>query len=133
MRFFNVSFSLDKTRVKGFLNYEQLRIMPGAPLDGRERCGISPLLDVFNLGGALVHLHLSGPLSHLGIGEEWTLLVHILATHRDNLRMSSCERENNLSENEKQIRQDLRIHIKPNLHDVFKLDPKTSSRGCGGF
>ena len=126
VRFFNVSFSLDKKKVKDFLNYEQTRIMPGAPVEGRERCGIFPLLDVFNMREALVPLQLSGPLSHLGLGEEWSLVLPVLTACRDNIVMSSYERENHLSAKEKKLREDLRIPIKPNLLDVFKIVEKTS-------
>ena len=38
---FNVSFSLDKKKVKDFLNYEQMCIMPGAPLEGARGVGLS--------------------------------------------------------------------------------------------
>ena len=98
--------------------------MPGAPVEGRERCGIFPLLDVFNMREALVPLHLSGPLSHLGLGEEWSLVLPVLTACRDNIVMSSYERGNHLSEKEKKLRQDLRIPVKPNLLDVFKLVPE---------
>ena len=100
--------------------------MPGAPLEGRERCGISPLLDVFNMREALVPRHLSSTLAHLGLGEEWSWLLPVLMAHRDVFVASSHQRGNNLSEKEEKIRLDLRISIEPNLLDVFQLVPKTS-------
>ena len=42
VRFFNVSSSLNKKNVRKFLNYDQVVIMPGAPLDGRESVGFCP-------------------------------------------------------------------------------------------
>ena len=126
VRFFNISFSLDKQKVKGLLNYEEMCIMSGAPSDGGVRCGISPLLDVFHIRKALVPRHLSSSLSHLGLADEWSLLVPVKRANEGKLVMSCFDRENHLTEKEKEIREDLRIPIKPNLLDVFQLVEKTS-------
>ena len=126
MRFDSVSFSLDKQKVKKFLNYDQMRIMEGAPLEGRERCGISPLLDVFNIRESLVPRHLSSCLSHLGLWEEWSRLFPEITKNWGDLTIFSHEREANLGEKERKIREDLRIPIMPNLLDVFQFSQKTS-------
>ena len=42
VRFFNVSSSLNKKNVPKFVNYDEVVIMPRAPLDGRESVGFCP-------------------------------------------------------------------------------------------
>ena len=133
VRFDSVSFSLDKKNVKKYLNYDQMCIMQGAPSDGGERCGIYPLLDVFHIRKNLVPRHLSTSLSHLGLMDEWSRLVPVLSANWDNLVMSCFDRENDLTEKEKEIRQDLRIPFMPNLLDVFSSFEKHHSQDCGGF
>ena len=103
-----------------------MTIMPGDPLDGRERCGLLPVLDVFNIRQALVPVHLQQSLAHLGLEAEWSMLVPIIKANWDTLRSCACDRENHLTEKEKKIREDLCIPIKPDLRDVFKVVPKAS-------
>ena len=83
VRFFNVSFSLNKKKIRRFLDYGQAKIMPGAPTDGRERCGISPLLDVFKVRQTLVPGHMSNGLSHLALSEDWAILDGFLTDTLD--------------------------------------------------
>ena len=92
VRFFHVSSSLNKKNVRKFLNYDEVVIMPEAPVDGRERCGLLPILDVLNIRPWLVPRHLSESLSHLGLGDEWSRLVPVLRANWDNLEMSCRER-----------------------------------------
>ena len=92
VRVFHVSSSLSKKNVRKFLNYEEVVIMPKAPVEGRERCGLLPILDVLNIRPWLVPRHLSESLSHLGLGDEWSRLVPVLRANWDNLEMSCRER-----------------------------------------
>ena len=107
--------------------------MEGAPLEGREKCGISPLLDVFNIRDGLVPRHLSSCLSHLGLGEEWSRLFPETTNNWGDLTISAHERETNLGEKERKIREELRIPIMPNLLDVFQFTQKTSFPGLWRF
>ena len=129
VRFFHVSSSLNKKNVRKFLSYDQVVIMPGAPVDGRERCGLLPILDVLNIRPWLVPRHLSESLSHLGLGDEWSRLVPVLRANWDNLEMSCRERERHLTDKEKGTREDLCIPILPNLVDVFCFVRKQHSQG----
>ena len=107
--------------------------MEGAPLEGRERCGISPLLDVFNIRERLVPRHLSSCLSHLGLWEEWSRLFPEITKNWGDLTVFSHEREANLGEKERKIREELRIPIMPILLEGFSSLKKHHSQGCGGL
>ena len=49
VRFFNISFSLNRGLVKDFIDYEGMDILPGAPIPDGSRCGLSQLIQVFNM------------------------------------------------------------------------------------
>ena len=133
VRFFHVSSSLDKKNVRKFLNYDEVLIMPEAPREGRERCGLLPILDVLNLRQSLIPMHLSQSLSRVGLWDEWCFLVPENTKNWGTLRMSCCERENRLSSKEQQIRENFMIPVIPKLHDVFKAVAKTSSPNMWRF
>ena len=124
VRFFNVSFSLNKKKMRRFLDYGQAKIMPGAPTDGRERCGISPLLDVFKVRQTLVPGHLSNGLSHLGLSEDWAILDGFLTDSRDEFLRQAVQRAMSLGEKDKKLRQFLHVPITHNLLDGFEIIPR---------
>ena len=59
VRFFCIGFSLNNKTIRSFLNYENMTIDPIAPLENSSRCGLSPLLEVFNL-----RRRMSQPICH---------------------------------------------------------------------
>ena len=67
VRFYDVSASLNKAQIKGFLDYEHVQIRPDAPVGARPVCGVDKLLDVFSMEFGLAAQHLQGPLFHLGL------------------------------------------------------------------
>ena len=49
VRFFSVSYSLNKKSIRNFLDYNNKLILNGALVDDGSRCGLSPLFDLFNI------------------------------------------------------------------------------------
>ena len=46
VRFYHVSFSLNKGTIKNFIDYERMTILPWAPIRDGSKCGLSQLLEV---------------------------------------------------------------------------------------
>ena len=73
VRFYNMSFSLNKGSIKDYIDYERMVLLPGVPIRDSSRCGVSQLLEVFNMNHTEVPFHLLGTFLVNGI-------QHVLAT-----------------------------------------------------
>ena len=126
VRFFCIGFSLNKKTIRRFLNYENMTIDPMAPVVNSSRCGLSPLLEVFNLRHTDVTTHMSLTLPQLHIEGDWDTLARLLPTYRD-LVLGRTERRSQLySERENKLRDLLELPTTSNLVDVFGVVPKES-------
>ena len=125
MRFFTASFSLDKRVVKPFLDYDNMKILRGAPGGDSSRCGIEPVLELFNVRQTQVTSQLSVSLPHLDVANEWDRLVPFLISNYSLISTQSQIRNELMRKQEKEMRKLLGIPTIINLIDVFDVVPKT--------
>ena len=121
VRFFNVGFSLDKKNIKRFLDYENATILPGAPVGDMSRCGLSPMLELFNTKQSHTTTHLSTTLPHLGVHREWARLLPLFAFRRGLIDSQAEQRILSSSLLERRMRQTLASPVDPNLVDFFNV------------
>ena len=86
VRFFNISFSLDKRVVKKYLDYENVMIRPEAPVWNCSRCGVAPFLELFNIRRCPVDTQIARKFVDLGVEQEWPGLVRLVLSEREILR-----------------------------------------------
>ena len=125
VRFHAVSFSLNKKSIKSFLDYENMMILNGAHVGDLSRCGVSPMLELFNIKETPTTQHLSISLPHLDVGDEWKGLVHLFTTYGQFILRQTEQRLLLLSGREKGLRSQFEIPTTTNLIDVFGVIPKS--------
>ena len=75
VRFHSASFSLNKKSIGLFLDYENMMIPNVARVGDTSRCGVSPILELFNIKDTPVTQQLSITLPHLDVAAEWRAIV----------------------------------------------------------
>ena len=124
VRFFNVSYSLNKRSVNRFLDYDQMTFLPGAPLGDGSRCGLSQILEIFNICHTTIPSHLTNTFSFHGIGGEWGMFISVALLRRDDIVRRRLEEAESLCKSENNIQELLRIQPTTNLLDVFRAIDK---------
>ena len=125
VRFLAVSFSLNKKSIGPFLDYQNMMILNGAHVGDLSRCGVSPMLELFNVKQTQVTQHLSITLPHLDVGDEWKALVPLFTTYGHLILRQTDQRSLMLSGREKDLRSQFEIPTITNLIDVFGVIPKS--------
>ena len=124
VRFFTVSFSLNKTVVRNHLDYENMSIGPLALLDDGSRCGLSALFEIFNIRQTNTTANISSQLPHLRIARDWERLVVLLATHGGQVMLSNQQRAQTFTNQEIELRHIFEMPTTTNLIVVFSVVPK---------
>ena len=124
MRFFSVSFSLDKRAVKNFLDYENAAFLNGMPVVDVSRCGVVPLLELFNIKKTETTSNLSLTLPHLGVAQEWENLTRDFDAISPSVATKTNERSATLRRLEREVWNLFETEIPTNIIDVFKVVPK---------
>ena len=124
VRFFSVSFSLDKRAVKNFLDYENAAFLNGMPVVDVSRCGVVPLLELFNIKKTETTSNLSLTLPHLGVAQEWENLSGDFDAISPSVATKTNERSATLRRLEREVWNLFETEIPTNIIDVFKVVPK---------
>ena len=101
VRFYNMSFSLNRGSVKDHIDYDRMVILPGAPIRDGSRCGLSQLLEVFNINHVGVPDHLLGTFMLHGLLPEWDVFMACALHSRDEVCSSANKRCSNQTTREK--------------------------------
>ena len=125
VRFFNVSSSLDRRIVKPFLDYNNTIVRQGAPGGDGSRCGILPLLQLFDLKPTQVPDQLYRKLIELGVVHEWDGLLNVVMDETWRIEELREQRNHQMSTREKELRKLLETPTTKNLCDVFGAVSKT--------
>ena len=120
VRFYNISFSLNKGTIKDFIDYEAMNILRGAPIPDGSRCGLSDLLEVFNMRHTNLPFRLFGVVLLNGIQHEWGPLMSRALDRKDEVFSKSAQRLKSRSQREK-TSQLLQIGSSKKLTDVFHV------------
>ena len=121
VRFFNISASLNRGVVKDYIDYDAMVILRGAPTGDGTRCGLSRLLEVFNMRHITMPIHLLGTFWLHGIEPEWGQFMSRALDRRDRVLVSANQRSVCGTTREKKTMDLLQIQPTPNLIDAFEV------------
>ena len=116
---------MDKRVVKPFPDYDNVKILRGALGVDSTRCGIAPILELFNIMRTQVTSNLSLSLPHLGVATEWERLVPLIISNFSLISPQSQIRNEMMKKLEKELRKLFEITTITNFIDVFVVVPKT--------
>ena len=121
VRFYTMSFSLNKMSIKDYIDYDGMMILPGAPTRDGSRCGVQQLLEVFNMRHADAPTHLFNMFLLNGIQHEWGSFMHRALFARDDVLARTGERLGNLTKRERETMELLQTPSTTNLIDAFHV------------
>ena len=124
VRFATICASLDKKKVKRFLDFDRMIIHPCPAVSDLPRCGVSPLLNIFYLIQAPTLNTLPNAFFHDGFEDEWHRLLRLIHMNQGQIQMENYERCVRRRSQERKVRQQLATPNCINLLDVFKVIPK---------
>ena len=124
VRFATICSSLDKKKVRRYLDFDQMIIHPCPAVSDHPRCGISPLLNVFYARQAPALNALPNPFFQDGFEGEWRRLIHQIHLNQGQIMMKNYERCAHLRSRERKVRIQLSTPYCFNLLDVFQVIPK---------
>ena len=133
VRFYMPSFSLGKRPIKRFLDYDNMMVLPGAPLDVADRCGLSPLLDIFNISRSTIPDHLVPTFRRLWISEEWSCFFVLAFLKKGEVLQATVERNQVYGRREREMRHLLQVPRTPNLVDAFGVVGKAGYNNLWQF
>ena len=133
VRFYTPSFSLEKKSIKRFLDYENMTVLPGAPLDVVDRCGLTPLLNIFNMRYTTIHGDLVHVFQPFGISEEWPRFFVLAFLKKEEVLQVADERSHVYGPREREMRILLQTPRTPNLVDGFGVVGKTGYNNLWRF
>ena len=119
VRFYAMSFSLNKVSIKDYIDYDRMRILPGAPNPDDSRCGVSQLLEVFNMRHTDVPTRLFNMFLLNGIQHEWGSFMFRALHRKDEVLARTHERPASLITRERETMELLQTPSTTNLIDAF--------------
>ena len=133
VRFYRPSFSQDKRSLKGFLDYDNAVVLPGAPHDVVDRCGLSPLTDIFFITNTTIPEHLSATWYRHGIYDEWQQFILLALFKKGDVIRNRLERDELVGSREQQIRSLLHMAQPQTCLTLSRLLGRKASPICGVF
>ena len=121
VRFFYMSFSLNKGSIKDFIDYDRMVLLPGVPIRDSSRCGVPQLLEVFNMYHTTIPFHLFGTFLVNGIQHEWVTFMRDALSVSDDVWARTRERLTSLTTREAETMELLNTRSIPNLIDAFHV------------
>ena len=121
VRFYNMSFSLNKVSIKDYIDYDRMVIHPEAPIRDASRCGVPQLLEVFNMNHTTIPFHLVGTFLLNKIQHEWGTFMNRALWARDDVLAWTRERLARLTTTETKAMDLLDTRTLPNIIDAFHV------------
>ena len=119
VRFYTISFSLNKRSIRPLLDYENMTVNSQEPVCDPTRCGLPELLRIFGVRHTAIPTELYGTYRVHGLEDEWMRFMDLALGRRDEVWTKTHGHELSLSSKEKNVRQLLQTHVVPNLIDAF--------------
>ena len=132
VRFYDISASLQKSKIDDYLDYEHALIRPGAPIQDRPLCGIDKLFDVYFLIDELVRRHLQEPRADQAVRDEWGQFMGVVAANRGSVEAKSREKMEAFTTREKDVMNILQMKTVPDIIDAFGVVPRDDFLGLWG-
>ena len=110
-----------------------MTVLPGASLDVADRCGLSPLLDVFNIRCSTFPDLLVPTFRHFGISEEWSSFFVLAFLKKGEVLQATVERNQVYGRREREMRHLLQVPRTPNLVDAFGVVGKAGYNNLWRF
>ena len=110
-----------------------MTVLPGAPLDVEDRCGLTPLFNIFNMRYSTIPHDLVHVFRQFGISEEWPRFFVLAFLKKEEVLQVADERSHVYGPREREMRLLLQTPRTPNLVDGFGVNGKTGFNNLWRF